>query len=98
MEVRVTKSNLSSYPNSFPEFEKRAYKKDEKANIIRYMSSFAPFCVAGLIFDCITGKFTKDEAIGYTDGYYVWSSTDIYHIKKYDAAVTDDFLRHVMSL
>ena len=55
------------------------------------------FAVAGYIDDLVTGTTTRVANGGFRDDQYEWSSQDVYHIEKYDAAVTDDFLNHVLS-
>ena len=69
------------------------YSSKEKLNLLKYMRAFEPFAVAGKVYDCRTGERLKTENAGYNDGTYIWTEEDIYHIEKYNAAVTEDFLK-----
>ena len=66
------------------------------------MSSFEYYGVAGLVYDCVTGEvqFKENgrpyEDVAYHDGEFRWCEQDMYHIKRYNAAVTDEFFQKVM--
>ncbi len=78
-----------------PDFPKMKYEKGLKDMLLNYMQSKEPNSAGGFIFDCIKNMITKLDEIGYEDEEYVWSSTDMYYIKKYDAAVSPQFIEHV---
>ena len=69
-----------------------------KDTLVQYMESFEPTSVAGLVDDCRTGEIIPKTNVGYEDGEFIWSTQDIYHLKKYDAAVSDAFIDHVMDV
>lgn len=85
---------LEAQPSSF---KRRIYSGEEKKKILNFMRKFDCFAVAGLVYDCVKGDCLGMENLGYTDGEFVWSSQDIYHLEKYDAAVTDQFFSKVLS-
>lgn len=93
---KAMKSKITMYEKNPAGFEVREYGSTEKEQLIAYMHSVEPFAAAGLITDCVTGERLKEEDVGYTDGDYMWTSQDIYHIEKYDAAITDDFYKKVI--
>ena len=90
----ISELSLSS-PNS-AHFVTRKYDPDEKERILQYMRSFEPCAAGPLVDDCRTGSKTTIPDAGYDDGIFMWSIQDIYHIEKYDAAVSDDFMMHVL--
>lgn len=90
--------HITVYQKEKGHFTVRNYYEHEKLNLIKYMESFEPYAVAGKIDDCVTGKRLSAENCGFRDGNFVWSIQDIYHIKCYNAAVTDEFLSRALSL
>lgn len=89
-------SVISMHSNDPGGFMVRAYEKTEKEMILEYMGSFDPYAVAGMVYDCITRQKTKEENVGFSDGTFSWSSQDIYHLERYDAAVSEDFIQNIM--
>ena len=85
------KQPITIFENEPSKFAVKKYNQAEKNDIVSYMKSFEPFAAMGMVVDCVTGKQQKEENVGYTDGEFVWSSQDIYHIEKYNAAVADKF-------
>lgn len=77
-------------------FEVRTYKESEKKKLLEYMRSFECFAVAGLIEDCKTGEMLNEEDLGFNDGTFIWSSQDIYHLERYDAAACEEFIKKVV--
>lgn len=78
-------------------FKKRNYDIDEKKRLIQYMNTAGELCAAaGYVDDLVTGKETRIENGGYHDGFYEWSTQEIYHIDKYNAAVSDEFLKRAL--
>lgn len=93
----VLKSSSAGYELVSGDFERKEYSYDEKKMITDYMKSIKKCgVVAGHMIDCVTEKEVKkpDWAL-YADSLFFWSSKDIYHIEKYNAAVKDEFLDHV---
>ena len=93
---KAMSNQITIYERDLSGFSIHPYKSEEKKKIIAYMKSFEPNSVAGLIEDCITGERQSEENLGFTDGHFSWSSQDIYHIEKYNAAVSDDFIIRVI--
>ena len=81
-----------TYSSNNRDFDRRDYSEDEKKALLEYMAAFKPNAVAGLVFDVVTQEWQKDENLGYTDGTFIWASQDTYHVDKYNAAVTEEFL------
>ena len=80
-----------------PNFKRRAYSDVEKTSLLKYMKTSGDLhAAAGYVDDIVKGIITSIECGGYRDDEYEWSDQDTYHIEKYDAAVTDEFLEHVM--
>ena len=78
-------------------FLRRHYEKNTKDLLLKYMKNRGELCVAGgFVDDVVTGKTVRIEDGGYRDDQFEWSDQDTYHIEKYDAAVTDEFLDHVL--
>ena len=77
-------------------FKTMDYSVNQKTAILDYMESFNPDSVAGYIDDCKTGKRVNQTNAGYNDGEFYWSDQDVYHVRKYNAAVSDEFIDHVM--
>ena len=76
-------------------FTSMEYEPAKKRAILDYMKSFDPFAVAGMVYDCRTGVKLRTENVGYNDGKFMWSEQDIYHIDKYNASVTEEFLKAI---
>lgn len=70
-----------------------SYSNDEKRKLIEYMTKYEDFAVAGRVKDIVENKELQKDNLCYTDGSFVWCTQDIYHIEKYNAAVTEDFLK-----
>jgi len=92
----VMVSRITMYEKNPAEFEVRTYEASEKKKLLEYMRSFEFFEVAGLIEDCRTGEELREECLGFNDGTFVWSSQDIYHLERYDAAVCEEFIKKVV--
>lgn len=87
---------LTRFSDNPAGFKTREYDESLKKSIVKYMESFEPTSVAGYIEDCITGESVMMTNAGFEDAEYRWSSQDIYHIKKYDAAVSEEFIAHII--
>lgn len=93
---KAMKSKITIFEENPTAFEVSQYDSDEKKKIIAYMQAFDPYAASGEIFDCVTGIRLDKEDVGYTDGEFMWTSQDIYHIEKYNAAITNDFRMKIM--
>ena len=94
---KVMVNSITAYEQHSAEFAVRAYSISEKRKLLAYMQSFTPYAAAGRITDCVTGERLRTEDVGYTDGTFMWTSQDMDHIDKYNAAVTNAFLKRVMN-
>lgn len=91
------KNHITPFEKSPSLFVKKEYSEGEKKKIVSYMLSIEPDTALGLIWDCVAGKEVRKENVGYQDEEFMWTSQDVYHIEKYNAAVTDQFENHVLS-
>ena len=89
------KNEITQYVDNAAGFDRYSYNEVEKSKLLAYMKSFEPYSVAGLVCDCISGENLSDENLGYTDGEFLWCSQDIYHIEKYNARVSTEFLEKI---
>ena len=85
-----------TYCSNSRDFDRCNYNVEEKKALLEYMSAFKPHAVAGLVFDVVTQEWQKDENLGYTDGTFIWTSQDAYHVNKYNAAVKENLLTNAI--
>lgn len=90
---KATKSRITMFESNPSIFDVRKYTAGEKEKLLRYMKSFEPYAAAGKITDCVTGERLDEEDVGYTDGEFMWTSRDIYHVNLYNASVSDEFFK-----
>ena len=93
--MRSVIGGLTRYAENPSSFSVMNYEKSTKEMLISYMSSYEATSAGGYIDDCKTGKKIMQTNAGYDDGEYCWSTQDIYHIEKYNAAVNPDFIEHI---
>lgn len=74
----------------------RNYSDHERNMILSFFAGCKCEAVGGLVTDAITGESMRKENLSYSKDGYIFNENDIYHLKKYDAAVTDEFYDHVM--
>lgn len=74
----------------------RNYSNYEKNKILNFFDGCECDAVGGLVTDAISGEMLRKENLSYTKDGFIFDEEDIYHLKKYDAAVTDEFYDHVM--
>lgn len=72
------------------------YDPAEKELLLEYMKAVEPNSAGGYVFDCILNTETRIEDVGYEADEYMWSAQDIYHIEHYNAAVTEEFMKHAL--
>jgi hypothetical protein len=70
----------------------------DKSKIIQYLESFKhkASCPRAAI-DCLTKEKINDSFLIYEDDSYRWADFFIYHIKKYNIKLPDEFVQHVLS-
>jgi len=79
-------------------FMTKNYESTEKDVLLRYMKNAGVSAVGGIIFDCCLSDYVAGtENCFHQDNMYRWCDQDTYHIEKYNAAVTEEFLAHVLS-
>lgn len=85
--------------NALPIKDKLSTKAIENKNeVLKYLNSFKPFCVAGMsLKDEITGETINLSVNGYEDGEFVWDTREIYHFEKYDLQLEEEFIQHALS-
>ncbi len=76
--------------------ETKKYTEKEKKCILSFFSGCDPFVAGGYIQDAISKEEVHTLNCGYIKDGFIFTDSDIYHLKKYDAAVTDEFYDHVM--
>jgi hypothetical protein len=70
----------------------------EKNKILVYMKSCKISSVSpAIVTDVINPKNKINELYCMTDGIYGWRSDVIYYVEKYDMALPDEFVQHVLS-
>ena len=89
-------SNLLQDCEKGIEIKTRAYTNEEKEKLIDFMKSVEPCAVAGHVYDCIKQEEINIEHVLYENDGFWWTSQDIYHLEKYNAAVTQEFYDKVM--
>lgn len=89
-------NSITPFEDNPSGFDRTDYSAEAKKKIVSYMNSIEPDTALGLIWDCVKGEEVRQENVGYEDEKFIWSAQDIYHIDKYNAAVTDEFLDHVL--
>lgn len=95
---RVLASSITPFEQNPSAFKRMNYTSPQKNRIIEYLKASQPCAACGLIFDCVKGEDVKQENVGYCNDSYMWTSQDVYHIEKYDAAVSEDFLKEVLGV
>lgn len=77
----------------------REYENGLKNKIVAYLKSFAPTLFTSQpTFDAFTNAIVNDADNGYTDGVFTWYAADIYHLEKYNLALTDEFIDYIAAL
>ncbi len=87
---------------------KRIYKKhniyvgtplDIKDDILVYLTSFKPkWITSARIIDKVTGKAVMDIVNNsFSDGEYIWSVSDIYHLNKYNIPLFAEFIEYFIN-
>lgn len=87
---------------------KRIYKKhniyvgtplDIKDDILVYLTSFKPkWITSARIIDKVTGKAVMDIVNNsFSDGEYIWSASDIYHLNKYNIPLFAEFIEYFIN-
>ena len=71
--------------------------KVNKSKILLYLRNGKVIAAAGRAVDILTGEKIQEEWLLFTDGVYQWDTSLIYHFKKYDIPLPQDFINHVLS-
>lgn len=91
-EMRVSFADCGSISNYIVESVNY-----DKIKIIRYLESFKHIagCPRAAI-DCLTKERISDSFLIYEDDVYCWADFLIYHIKKYNIKLSEDFVQHIL--
>lgn len=89
MQNKIRKDNFR--------FDTKTYKVSEKEKIVSWMKSRDTIAAAASsVFDVVIGDTITGLGLTYKeDGNFRFSTQDIYHIEKYDAAITDAYYTHL---
>lgn len=69
-----------------------------KAEIVRYLKRGQVRAAApGIMRDFITGELTGRDMTMRTDGVYLWPSEAVYYVEKYDMALPEEFVGHILT-
>lgn len=71
---------------------------NSKDTVLSYMKRF-PECAftSAPVKDAFTGEIVCDANNARTDGMYQWYESEIYHFKKYNLKLNEDFIHHVLN-
>lgn len=86
------------FPSMKDYFENEPYP--EQNSIIEYLqhNGVVKMISMGHKYDFITGEEIEHETLHYTDRHFVWTSTLIYYVKKYNLRLPKEFEGWVMDL
>lgn len=87
---------IDNFGKSDIKMHTRKYTANDKNKILSFMCGCDPVAVGGYVRDAITKEDSRILNIAYIKDDFIFGEKDIYHLKKYDAAVTDEFYDHVM--
>lgn len=79
--------------------ERVKYDPEVKNALLAYMErrQFLKWISSARIDDEITGQKNENVCrLLYDDGEYEWSSSERYHLDKYNLKLSDEFIQHVM--
>ena len=69
-----------------------------KSKIIEYMKKSEVIAVApAIVRDVLNPEIRLPELFLMSDGVYGWRSDVIYYVEKYDMALPDEFVQHVLN-
>ena len=72
------------------------YSHAEKEMLLAYMNRFEPHLfTTEPVTDIFTGEKVADADNGFSDGEFTWYVSEIYYFRKYDLAVSEEFIDHV---
>lgn len=95
---RAFVSSITPFNENPSDFSRAKYTTENKSRVDKYFKSIEPCAACGLIYDCIEGMELQKENVGYCDGEFIWTSQDVYHFEKYNAAITDEFMAHITKM
>ena len=87
---------ISDFPHSIT---RKNYTEEEKKKLLSYMNDRKYLFGASTkrITDRITGESVSSVCfLLFEDKEYKWNSPEIYHLEKYDLALSDEFIQHVL--
>lgn len=73
------------------------YSASDKAKIAEYMKKFpAKLFTSQPVVDALTGEEVYGADNGYSDGEFTWYEAERYYFEKYNIALREEFVDHVM--
>ena len=97
MDKGIMKKIIGAAEEHPTDFVRRVYSEEEKNELVQFLRKGELCGVGDFVNDCVTGAKTSLEDVAYRKDGYLWTTAELYHIEKYNAAVTDDFLQHVIT-
>lgn len=94
----ITKGGFGEVHNAF---ETRQYTKEEMQKITSFLKQGTVCGVGGLLIDIVTGKRFEgkdhvENGVYFKDGF-IWEEEEAYHIKTYNAAITEEFYDYLFN-
>ena len=70
----------------------------QKTRVLRYLKTAEIVSVSpGVMTDVLTGNRTDIQLRCYSDGQFFWRSDVPYYVEKYDMALPEHFIEHILS-
>ena len=84
---------------AFPSIKTLIHSKiPQKNRVLCYLKTAETVSVSpGVMTDVLTGKRTGLQLRCYSDGQFFWRSDVPYYVEKYDMALPEHFVEHILS-
>ncbi|MBQ8567968.1 MAG: hypothetical protein IJ446_01985 [Oscillospiraceae bacterium] len=71
----------------------------KKSKILNYFKTYSSAIAyaSSTVTDIITKSKTDIPNAMFTDSFFEWSSSIVYHFEKYNLKLTDEFIQHVLN-
>lgn len=71
---------------------------ENKEKILEYFRRYgADVVLAQSAYDHVENKRLPNSLMCYSDGTYLWTNEEVYHFRKYDLKLNDDFIEYVLN-
>ena len=97
MEIigRIRELNGDAFPSIMTLIHSNIPQKDK---VLHYLKNAKIVAASpGIMRDVITGESTGVRTVCYSDGTYFWKSEVPYYVEKYNMALPEHFIQHVLS-